>query len=252
MANIPPGGPPAGWNVPPNRLGPPPPNWPSLNPLVIPQVQGPIPFGPGLVQPAPGSPIVVPMSTSQGRLYKLTVEPRQEPVLGWRRYELLMQDNRLLLRGARVNWPEATLVAVCEMDLDTQIFTCLTDNFGDKGAKVFAAYAKAYDQEQPSGQVACEEHIRSGYCQCGIYGGVTPEDTMGSGMVMAKCTAWGYVAMDELGNWKATSARIEAVFLLKSAVSYAPFFDWAMVTRELRERYDCPVFVVEDEDEIPR
>lgn len=237
-------------------------NWPNLpgnqtgaNPLA----QGPNPLAPGspiinggFVQPARGSGIVVPMQTGAGRLYNLPLEPRDEPVLGWRRYDLVMRsDEQLMLRGARVDWPEATLVAVCELDLDSQIFSTLTEMFGAKGGQVFEAYAKSRGQVRPSGEVSCEEHIRDGYCACGIYGGAMPWSTMGNGIAVCKCTAWGYVAMDEEGNWKATHARIEAIFLMKESVPYKEFFDWGMVTRRLRERYDCPVFVVDDMNEIP-
>jgi hypothetical protein len=161
---------------------------------------------------------------------------QDEPVYGWRGYGLQVDgDGRLELRGARMAWPGRELEAKC--------FGLLSiDNAATEDG-------------------TCVQHLEQDSCPhaygCGIWGRAVPVESA----VYAHCLAYGTVALDDDGNWRASNVRIEALYVSKPAVLrqndiqagwLRDYLIWDAISADLHARYGVPVYIVEEHSALLR
>lgn len=185
-------------------------------------------------------------------------EDRTEVVHGWRGYRL---EEGLKLKGAWQIWEAAELEAVCRHNNPTfnpEYLLHLKAMLGDN--ELFAEWLKRKGADS-LGRAECLSHIEKDSCPgngsgygCGIYGRARLEDYRGdpSFNIFAYCSAWGMVAVDEDGNWRASDCRIEKLFVVRQTGlgAFSDFIDWQRLAGKLSESYGVPTTVVDGVESV--
>lgn len=201
------------------------------------------------------------------------VQDRTEPITGWRGYQI---DSSLTLSGVRAKWPTRKFVAECsEGDDRLQQRAQLQALMADDEAYQF--WLKRQMKDSPAAR--CVAHLENGdNCGCGVWGRALVENLPeGDWPVIAHCQAYGVVAVDAEGNFRASEVEIDELWVVKgkgqsspqisqlspgghayltitgpsaAAPWYSAYVDWQKIADLLRDKYAVPVHVVESMAEV--
>lgn len=212
------------------------------------QAQSPYPY-PSVTTPVSNSgslslsPLAA-LGAMSSQRFKGKVTDRDEPVYGWRNYGLTSTG---ILQGMRAMWPSNTFEAVCEASLggsvpDEAVRSWLRDD------EIFQMWL-ARRAEKRVGREECLAHLTSGSCidhpGCGIWGRARP--AIDQGLILARCLAYGVVALDEDDNWRASDVKIEKLYVMRFLGDPSPFaayVDFDRMGYDLSARYEVPVEVI--------
>lgn len=178
-------------------------------------------------------------------------------IYGWRVYSLAADGT---LSGARQSWPTKEMKAVCLASHNTPPDEMIRGMLGDDVTYRLWLERRGDNSRQ---RQQCLDHLEHDSCPqgCGIWGQKYPC----AGLIMARCLAYGTVALDEDGNWRASDVEIESLYILKAAIEnfafsriitesgvgpLTPYIDWDRLAVDLGLRYDVPAKVIEDVSEL--
>lgn len=189
--------------------------------------------------------------------FKGTIEPRSEPLVGWRGYSL---GPDATLSGVRAAWEGKRFRAECTE--------------GDTLARAQTLKLLLNDDElcvqwrkknPHTGHSQAEAHLTTGSCTCGIWGKaqLTEVDNYS---IIARCQAYGVVAADKDGNWRASEVEMDSLYIVKdiqqripnlqtvaagAPITWLAYVDYQRIADLLRDRYAVPVEIVESRADIP-
>lgn len=194
----------------------------------------------------------------------LEPESRPQTFYGWRGYK--PSDHFPIIQGAWAQvWGTAKMEATCphpERGM-TGRETCI-DHIKHRGQTALEI------KQDLAGRVSFSG-VEGKSCQCGIYGyakydGLIQQqsDSNYTFTFMAYGAAWGYVAMDDQENFKATDFKIDHMYMLKNRMSTyvgaeprvtegfpgAWSYDWQGLAAKYSEHYGVPVYIVEKENDV--
>ena len=189
----------------------------------------------------------------------MKVIEQDEPIFGWRAYNLT--NDGKLVGNFGTPWETRHLVAKCLVGANDLMQLIHYRLEGEARDKMLECYRQVTDS--PSFEKRCVEHLERGGCYtdpgCGIWATANPLND--HGMIMARCIAFGTVLADDKGNWRASEAQIEELFVVKNwhpndpYVNYAftalhAFIDWERMVSMLTMSYLVPVKVVGTLEEV--
>lgn len=182
--------------------------------------------------------------------FKGKAADRMQPVYGWRGYRM-DTDGKLI--GMREPWETSHKAAVC-VSFNEHPTEMIRTLLGDD--EVFEFWMKRRGDNDPARE-RCVEHLTNDSCGnepgCGIWGRANPDEHI-QGLVIARCMAYGVVAVDEDGNWRASDVQIESMFVNKQAFesdmgaygghAIVRYVDYDRMAYDLELRYSVPVKVL--------
>lgn len=155
------------------------------------------------------------------------------PIYGWRSFGLALKDDSqyptLILKGSVMTWDSKEMHAHC-----------------------IAVSSKEYSE---FGRAKCLEHLENDSCIDGFGCGIWGRHNIAPAPVIARCRAYGTVALDEDMNWRASDVLIEKLYLHKPSLDYlGQFFnqyaDWKKIADDLSINYAVPVQLVSNIEQI--
>lgn len=204
-------------------------------------------------------------TTPTKKRFSATPTAQDAPVYGWRAYSLSREG---VLKGDVEEWPEREKAAVCRNSGQYQL-TAERDAYmkANLPMNLYALWRQSAEAEEDPSRTICLQHLEHDSCPgqhgCGIWGRAKPDR---SAMVVAHCLAYGTVASDEDGNWRASDVRIEALYVVKQYFynwvnsvwdhfsSHEPHFlkyiDFDRMAADLYSRYVVPVKVIDSLEEL--
>ncbi len=179
-----------------------------------------------------------------------TLEAREEPISGWRSFGLTAEGK---LQGVRQVWEGARLKAECgdaprffsrpEMAEFLIASTGIPGEIAEAMSETYILARKTIKTPNP-----CITHLQQATCSCGIYGRDKAELVTPEHFILAKCTAFGTVACDEDGNWRASDVEIDKLYINKGTFSntaLCSYYDFNRMAADLSASYGVPCEVVE-------
>ena len=174
-----------------------------------------------------------------------TIEPRTEPLYGWRAFDL-RPDGRL--QGLHMQaWEERKFQAECSYE--ASIF------FYQMGYYL-AGTLLTEPEPQPTDTSArdrCLIHLQSATCHCGLYGGTETEALEYSHPIIARVLAYGTVVVDDRGVFRASDVMLEELCINKGWIEsqlLGKYVDVDRLSWDLFGRYETPVRVISSREEL--
>ena len=176
-------------------------------------------------------------------------EHKDTPLPGWRLYSLTPDG---YLKGSRQKWKEKKLVAECQSSHDlfeTATLVSLLSSYLDKEQ---VDQLRAWVNGSNSAASNCISHLGAGSCSCGIWGRAEVINTQSDAFILASCLAYGTVATDEAGNWRASEVQIEQLYVVRQKYTnyLNNYIDWERLGYDLYSRYGVPTKVIDSVEEI--
>ena len=175
-------------------------------------------------------------------------EHKDTPLSGWRIYSLTPDG---YISGSRQEWKERKLVAECEPNQNAvEKAVSLVGNYLDKEQ---LDQLRSWVNTSNSAISNCISHLEAGSCSCGIWGRAETITPAAGSFILASCLAYGTVATDEAGNWRASEVQVEHLYVMRQKyMDWTPgqYLDWERMGYDLYSKYGVPTKVIDSVEEI--